>query len=76
MQTVVIVPPVAVINFVVGKSSVKPELVTNQPRVESIKVNITDVPSVSKTPSEELSPAILSEPFGATVTLFVSNVFK
>ena len=62
MQTVVIVPPVAVINRAVGASSCKPESVTNQPCVESINTNVTAIPSVR---SSELSvePPILSEPF-------------
>ena len=62
VSTVVIVPPVAVINAAVGASSCKPESVTNQPCVESINTNVTAIPSVVKV-ALTVEPPILSEPF-------------
>ena len=44
-QVIVVLPPVAVINAAPGASSCKPESVTNQPCVESIKTNVTAKPS-------------------------------
>ena len=62
VQTVVTVPPVAAIYCGPEASYCKPESVTNQPCVESIKTNVTAIPSSFKT---ELTaePPILSEPF-------------
>ena len=62
MQTVVTVPPVAAIYSGPGASSCKPESVTNQPCVESIKTNVTAIPSTSKV-ALTVEPPILSEPF-------------
>jgi hypothetical protein len=49
-------------------------LLLTKPRVESININVTAIPSVE---SIELSakPPILSEPLGTNKQLFVSNVF-
>jgi hypothetical protein len=57
-----IVPPVAVIYAAVGASLCKPESVTNQPCVESIKTNVTAIPSVLNV-TLTAEPPILSEPF-------------
>ena len=57
-----IVPPVAAKKDGAGASSCKPESVTNQPCVESIKTNVTAIPSVANTAFAE-EPPILSEPF-------------
>jgi hypothetical protein len=46
----------------VGASDCKPESVTNQPCVESIKTNVTAIPSVDKV-ALIVEPPILSEPF-------------
>ena len=62
LPDVAIVPPVAVTYCAVGASSCKPESVTNQPCVESIKTNVTAIPSVSKV-ALTVEPPILSEPF-------------
>ena len=52
----------AVINAAVGASDCKPESVTNQPCVESIKTNVTAIPSVFNV-TLTAEPPILSEPF-------------
>jgi hypothetical protein len=62
VQTIDSVPPDAEINEAVGASSCKPESVTNQPCVESIKTNVTAIPSVSKV-GLTAEPPTLSEPF-------------
>ena len=53
---------VAVIYCGAVASDCKPESVTNQPCVESIKTNVTEIPSVPKT-TLVVEPPILSEPF-------------
>ncbi len=55
-------PPVAITNAAVLASDCKPESVTNQPCVESMKTNVTAIPSVSKVALVVELP-ILSEPF-------------
>jgi len=59
---VVIVPPVAETNVVVGASDSNPESVTNQPCVESTNTNVTAKPSVAMV-ALSVEPPILSEPF-------------
>ena len=73
VQTVVTVPPVAAIYWGASASDCKPESVTNHPLVESIKTNVTAIPSVAKVTSSVLPP-ILSEPFADIVNAFASNV--
>ena len=65
----------AVTYCVPGASDCKPESVTNQPRVESININVTAIPSVESI-ALRAKPPILSEPLGTNKQLFVSNVFK
>jgi len=62
VQTVVTVPPVAAIYSGPGASSCKPESVTNQPRVESIKTKVIAIPSADMI-EFSVEPPILSEPF-------------
>jgi len=73
VQTVVTVPPVAATNVGDGASDCRPESVTNQPCVESIKTNVTAIPSSDKI-TLSVEPPILSEPFGTNVAAFVSKV--
>jgi len=64
------VPPVATIYGLLSALDCTPSSVTNQPCVESIKINVTAIPFVDKV-ALVVEPPILSEPFGTTVTLFV-----
>jgi len=73
VQTVVIVPPVAAINCADAASSCKPESVTNQPFVESIKTKVTARPLSFKGALPAIPP-ILSEPFGTSVKFFAGKV--
>jgi len=51
----------------------RPSSVTNQPCVESIKINVAAIPSVLNL-LLSVEPPILSEPFWTNVTAFVSKV--
>ena len=73
MLQVVIVPPVAVINCGPGASDCKPESVTNQPCVESIKTSVIASPFCANATLPAVPP-ILSEPLGESVKLSVVNV--
>jgi len=68
VQTVVIVPPVAVINS--DPSTFVESFTFNQPLVESANTKVIEAFSVDIVASL-LTPSILSDPFGDIVKLFV-----
>ena len=74
MQTVVIVPPVAVTNIAPAASSLFPESVTIQPFVESTKTKVIAEPCTFNTASS-VDPSILSEPFCFNIQLAVLKLF-
>jgi len=74
LPQVVSVPPDAEIKGLLSADDCKPSSVTNQPRVESIKINVIAIPSVDKITSF-VNPPILSEPLASIVQLLVENVF-
>ena len=55
-------PPVAVMYAAVAILLCKPSSVTNQPCVESMKTNVTEIPSTDIVPFS-VAPPIISEPF-------------